>query len=96
MLCKAHKLTGPEKQMKPEADKTDYNQINRDAVFGNGYTYDNSVSFSYNGERNRTYISISNVDQDGIMKGNSDYTRTSLKLNNTTQATDKLLFKLSY
>ena len=35
-------------------DKTDYNQINRDAVFGNGYTYDNSVSFSYNGERNRT------------------------------------------
>ena len=76
-------------------DKTDYNQINRDAVFGNGYTYDNSVSFAYNGEKNRTYISISNVDQDGIMKGNSDYTRTSLKLNNTTQATDKLLFKLS-
>ena len=29
------------------------------------------------------------------MKGNSDYERTSLKLNNTTQATDKLLFKLS-
>ena len=76
-------------------DKTNYNQVNRDAVFGNGYTYDNSVSFSYNGEKNRTYISISNVNQDGIMKGNSDYERTSLKLNNTTQATDKLLFKLS-
>ena len=29
-------------------NNTNYNQINRDAVFGNGYTYDNSVSFSYN------------------------------------------------
>ena len=29
------------------------------------------------------------------MKGNSDYKRTTLKLNNTTQANDNLLFKIS-
>lgn len=76
-------------------NKTIYNQSNRDAVFGNGYTYENSVNFSYTGDNNRTYLSMSNFDQDGIMKGNSDYVRTTLKLNNTTQATDKLLFKIS-
>jgi len=76
-------------------DKTDYNDHNRNLVFGNGYTYENSVNFSYNDEKSRTYVSFANFDQDGIMKGNSDYKRTSLKLNNTTQATDKLLVKLS-
>ena len=76
-------------------DRQSYNDINRNAVFGDGYTRENSVSFSYNDEGTRTYVSLSNLNQDGIMKGNSDYERTSLKLNNTTQATDKLLFKIS-
>jgi TonB-linked SusC/RagA family outer membrane protein len=76
-------------------NQTTFNQSNRDAVFGNGYTYENSVNFSYTGDKNRTYLSVANFDQDGILKGNSDYKRTTLKLNNTTQATDKLLFKIS-
>jgi len=76
-------------------NKTIYNQTNRDAVFGNGYTYENSVNLSYSDEKSRTYLSFANYDQDGIMKGNSDYKRTTLKLNNTTQANDNLLFKIS-
>lgn len=76
-------------------NKTIYNQSNRDAVFGNGYTYENSVNLSYSDEKSRTYLSFANFDQDGIMKGNSDYKRTTLKLNNTTQATENLLFKIS-
>ena len=76
-------------------NKTLYNQTNRDAVFGNGYTYENSVNLSYSDEKSRTYLSFANFDQDGIMKGASDYQRTTLKLNNTTQANDNLLFKIS-
>jgi len=72
-----------------------YNQENRDAVFGDGYTWETNASFAYNSENSSTYISISNLDQDGILKGASDYVRNTLKLNNDTNLTDKLKVKLS-
>lgn len=72
-----------------------FNQENRDAVFGDGYTWETNASFSYGGENSSTYISISNLNQDGIMKGASDYNRNTIKLNNDTQLTDKLKVKLS-
>ena len=72
-----------------------FNQENRDAVFGNGYTYETNASFSYNGEDSSTFISISNLDQSGIIQGASDYKRRTLKLNNDTQLTDKLKVRLS-
>jgi TonB-linked SusC/RagA family outer membrane protein len=74
---------------------TTYNQENRDAVFGDGYTWETNASFAYNSENSSTYISISNLDQDGILKGASDYVRNTLKLNNDTNLTDKLKVKLS-
>ena len=76
-------------------DRTVYNQVNRDAVFGTGYTYENSVSFSHNTDKSSTYVSFANFDQSGVIQGNSDYRRTNVKLNNTSQATDKLTVKLS-
>ncbi len=76
-------------------NKTVYNQSNRDAVFGTGYTYENSVSFSHNTDKSSTYVSFANFDQSGVIQGNSDYRRTNVKLNNTSQATDKLTVKLS-
>ena len=72
-----------------------YNQINRDALFKTGITQENNVSFTYNGEDSRTFVSLSNWDQDGIYKGASDYRRTSLRLNNDTDFSDKLTLKLS-
>lgn len=72
-----------------------YNQTNRDAIFGDGYTWETNASFSFNSEKSSTYISISNLDQDGILKGASDYVRNTLKLNNDTNLTDKLKVKLS-
>ena len=72
-----------------------YNQENRDAVFGDGYTWETNASFSYNSEGSSTYVSISNLDQQGIIQGASDYTRNTLKLNNDTQLTDKLKVKVS-
>lgn len=75
--------------------KKTYNQENRDAVFGDGYTWETNASFSYNSEGSSTYVSISNLDQQGIIQGASDYTRNTLKLNNDTQLTDKLKVKVS-
>jgi TonB-linked SusC/RagA family outer membrane protein len=72
-----------------------YNQENRDAVFGDGYTWETNASFSYNSEGSSTYVSISNLDQQGVIQGASDYTRNTLKLNNDTQLTDKLKVKVS-
>jgi len=86
------------RQIGPIVDKnskTTYNQENRDAVFGDGYTWETNASFSFKGDRSSTFISISNLDQDGILKGASDYVRNTLKLNNDTDLTDKLKVKLS-
>lgn len=75
--------------------KATYNQENRDAIFGDGYTWETNASFSYGSENSSTFISISNLDQDGILNGASDYVRNTIKLNNDTQLTDKLKVKLS-
>ena len=86
------------RQIGPIVDKNSkatYNQENRDALFGDGYTWETNASFSYNSENSSTFISISNLDQDGILKGASDYVRNTLKLNNDTNLTDKLKVKLS-
>ena len=74
---------------------TIYNDINRNAVFGTGVTYENSVSFSNHTEKGSTYVSFANFNQSGVIQGNSDYIRTNVKLNNTTRATDNLTIKLS-
>ena len=74
---------------------TIYNDINRNAVFGTGVTYENSVNFSNNTDKSSTYVSFANFNQSGVIQGNSDYIRTNIKLNNTTKATDKLSIKLS-
>jgi TonB-linked SusC/RagA family outer membrane protein len=86
------------RQIGPIVDKNSkntYNQENRDAIFGDGYTWETNASFSFKGDRSSTFISISNLDQDGILKGASDYVRNTLKLNNDTDLTDKLKVKLS-
>ena len=72
-----------------------FNQANRDAVFTNGIVYDNNVSVSYAGDDSRTFVSLSNWDQEGIYRGASDYKRTSIKLNNDTDISDNFTVKLS-
>ncbi|WP_442265478.1 SusC/RagA family TonB-linked outer membrane protein [Tenacibaculum sp. ZS6-P6] len=72
-----------------------FNQENRDAVFTNGIVFDNNVSFSYAGDNSRTFVSLSNWDQEGIYRGASDYKRTSIKLNNDTDISDNFTVKLS-
>ncbi|NNE32158.1 MAG: SusC/RagA family TonB-linked outer membrane protein [Winogradskyella sp.] len=72
-----------------------FNQINRDAVFKTGVTIENNVSLSHSGEDSRTFVSVSNWDQDGIYSGASDYRRTSLRMNSDIDITDKFILKMS-
>ncbi len=76
-------------------DKTVYNDINRDQVFGNGMTYNNGVSISYAHEKSNTFMSFSNWTQDGIIKGKSNYKRNTLRLNHNVQFTDKFSAKFN-
>ena len=72
-----------------------YNNSNRDQVFGTGITYDNSVSASFNGDDSNTFLSFSDLSQDGIIQGKSNYRRQSLRLNQVSELSDKFTAKFN-
>ena len=72
-----------------------YLKSNRDAIIGNGYSFDNSVSLQKSGEQGSTYISANSWKQNGIIKGGSDYYRRSFRFNNTTEFGEKLSGRIS-
>ncbi|MCT4590945.1 MAG: SusC/RagA family TonB-linked outer membrane protein [Carboxylicivirga sp.] len=72
-----------------------YNDSNRDQVFRTGFTREIGGSLALNGDRSSSFISLSNWDQEGVINGNSDYKRTTLRINYTSNPTDKIRFKLN-
>jgi len=70
-------------------DNRDYNDENRDQVFGDGTTFNTAISLSHASEKSNTFMSYSNWNQDGIIKGQSNYFRNTLRLNHDVQLTDK-------
>ena len=52
-----------------------------DQLFETGLTYSNSLSLSSGTEDGSVYFSLGNLSQDGIIKNNSDYKRTTARLN---------------
>ncbi len=70
-------------------DRTVYNKSNRDLVFGDGFTFDKSVSVSYAGDNTNTFLSFSDWDQNGIIKGRSNYRRQTIRLNQSVNLNDK-------
>lgn len=73
-----------------KGDKNVYNDANRDQVFRNGITWNNNLSISAGGEKSNMFFSLSDWNQQGIMKGLSDYRRTTARLNFTQNVNDKL------
>ncbi len=67
-----------------------YNASNRDQVFGSGLTIDKSVSISFASDLSNTFISYSGWDQQGIIKGKSNYNRATLRLNHSVKLTDRI------
>ncbi|NBC86133.1 MAG: SusC/RagA family TonB-linked outer membrane protein [Bacteroidetes bacterium] len=62
------------------------------ALFDNGYTVENTLSINGGGEDGRYYLSLSRSDVQGIIPENSDYNRTSVRLNADRQVTSDLTF----
>lgn len=79
-------------------DRTVYNQANRDQVFGDGITFNNSIGISFGSEKSSTYISFADWAQTGIINGASSYNRKNLRLNHSVDMTDKFTarFNSSY
>lgn len=57
--------------------------------FDIGRVLNNGVSFSQNNERNSYFLSLNNLDQQGIMPG-TKYNRTSIRLTGTADITPKV------
>ncbi|MCU4177742.1 SusC/RagA family TonB-linked outer membrane protein [Carboxylicivirga sp. N1Y90] len=72
-----------------------YNDANRDQVFRTGFTSEIGGSVTLNNDRSSSFISLSNWDQQGVINGNSDYKRTTLRINYTSNPTDNVRFKLN-
>lgn len=63
-------------------DKSTYADANFDAIFGKGSFLENSLTLSAGSERSRTFFSLTDLNQQGIIKANSDYRRSTIRLNN--------------
>lgn len=67
-----------------------YNEANFNEVFRTGTYWDNAISISGGDQRGTFFFSIGDVRQKGIQRGNSNYSRTSIRLNTERQFTDQL------
>jgi len=78
-----------------KGDKSKYNDANRDQVFRTGVTYNNNISISSGNEKSSIYFNLSDWNQQGVLNGNSDYRRTTGRLNYTHNLNDKFKFSLN-
>lgn len=59
----------------------EFTQSNYDAVFQTGHFIDNAISLSGGDEKNTFFFSVGDLRQQGIQRGNSEYNRTTVRLN---------------
>lgn len=78
-----------------KGDKTVYNDKNRDQVFRTGVTFNNNISISSANDKSTIYFNLSDWNQNGILNGNSDYRRTTGRLNVTHTLNDKMRFSMN-
>lgn len=63
---------------------------NFDQVFQTGHFLENALSLSAGNETGNIFFSLSNLDQEGIIANNSDYKRTTARINAEQLLNDKL------
>lgn len=71
-------------------NQTIYNDSNFDQVFQNGYFLDNALSLSGGDSRSTYFVSFSDFKQDGIIRNNSDYRRTTFRVNASRRFGEKI------
>tara|TARA_R110002051_G_scaffold51436_1_gene98634 strand:+ start:77 stop:3286 length:3210 start_codon:yes stop_codon:yes gene_type:complete len=72
-----------------------FNSANRDQIFGTGVTIDNSLSLGYATDNTNTLISVSDLDQEGIIRGGSSYNRQTLRFNHEARVSDKFMARIN-
>lgn len=77
-------------------DNKVYNDSNRDQVFRNGQTWNKNIDISFAGSNSNTLISIGDWNQKGIFQGQSDYRRTSIRLNSVSQLRKNITAKFNF
>ncbi|PPK88847.1 TonB-linked SusC/RagA family outer membrane protein [Neolewinella xylanilytica] len=78
-----------------KGDRTVYNDVNRDQIFQTGSTLDMNVGINFRGDNSNTYVSFSNLQQEGLLRGNSDYDRTTIRINQDFNLTDKVSIRVN-
>ena len=78
-----------------KGDRTTFNDSNRDQVFQTGNTIDGNIGVNYRGNNSNTYVSFSFLDQQGLLRGNSDYSRNTIRINQDFDLTEKLNVRIN-
>jgi TonB-linked SusC/RagA family outer membrane protein len=72
-----------------------FNDSNFDQVFGNGHFLENNLSLSGGTAKSTMFFSLSDLNQKGIVKNNSDYRRSTVRFNAKQNFTEATSLKLS-
>lgn len=67
-----------------------YDESNFDQIFQNGHFWENNISMSAGNQNSTAFFSISDMNQEGIIRNNSDYRRTTVRFNGEHMLNDKL------
>lgn len=67
-----------------------YDASNFDMIFQNGHFWNNNISLSAGNEKSTAYFSVSDLNQQGIIRSNSDYRRTTIRFNGEHKLNKKL------
>ena len=70
--------------------QTVYNDSNFDQIFQTGHFWENNLSVSGGNANSTIYASLSDFDQDGIIRNNSDYRRTTARINVSHRLNDQI------
>lgn len=68
--------------------KETYNKIREDIVFRTGTYIDNNLAISGGNEKGNFYLSVGDLRQKGIINGQSDYNRTTIRFNSERRFND--------
>ncbi|VXD20755.1 SusC/RagA family TonB-linked outer membrane protein [Marinoscillum sp. 108] len=66
-----------------------YDDSNFDQVFQNGHFLENNISLSAGNANSTAFFSVSDLNQEGIIRNNSDYRRTSVRFNGEHMLNEK-------
>ncbi|SMD35956.1 TonB-linked outer membrane protein, SusC/RagA family [Reichenbachiella faecimaris] len=70
--------------------QTIYDDFNFDQIFQNGHFWENNISLTAGNDKGNIFFSIGDMNQEGIIKNNSDYRRTTVRTNAEYLMTSKL------